>query len=239
MGTKWEHRVYKPAREALTGTVSSGITGRRVILNPPGSVDPEIRFYPASGTAFARIYGAPSSTIEPEIRLQGTVGQNGSTPSFFLGSGSSDWLLDNAGTTPDCRIRLQANGDVGVTGGAFRSITSGVGWLQSTAGDVVVEAAGDLSLISDSGTVAVRGSYWKYDTDGAFTGGRVGIDGFSSMTIGFGVTYETQMNTTCSLKRTAAVSWIMTLSNAQSFAFTSASAGGSTDFINYIGTRGT
>ncbi|GAA4560485.1 hypothetical protein [Planotetraspora kaengkrachanensis] len=125
---------------SLTGTISSGVTGRRVILNPPGSVDPEIRFYPASGTAFARIYGAPSTTIEPEIRLQGTVGANGSTPSLFLGSGFSDWLLDNAGATPDCRIRLQANGDVGVTAGAFRSITSGVGLLQSTGGDVTVQA---------------------------------------------------------------------------------------------------
>ncbi|GAA4560486.1 hypothetical protein GCM10023193_20660 [Planotetraspora kaengkrachanensis] len=87
--------------------------------------------------------------------------------------------------------------------------------------------------------MAVRGNLWKFDPDGAFTGGRVSIDGFSSQTIGFGVTYETQMNTTCSLRRTSIVSWIMTLANASSFAFTSSSAGGATDFITYIGTRGT
>ncbi|GGK90105.1 hypothetical protein Ppa06_58340 [Planomonospora parontospora subsp. parontospora] len=41
---------------AIVGQFASGTVGRRIIINPAGAVDPEIRFYPGSGSNFARMY---------------------------------------------------------------------------------------------------------------------------------------------------------------------------------------
>ncbi|TMR97526.1 fibronectin type III domain-containing protein [Nonomuraea basaltis] len=41
---------------SIVGQLATGATGRRIIVNPAGSTDPEVRFMPGTGTNFARIY---------------------------------------------------------------------------------------------------------------------------------------------------------------------------------------
>lgn len=46
----------------VQGEVRSAASGKRLVFNPLGSTDPEIRFYPTSGTNYARIYGSSGGT---------------------------------------------------------------------------------------------------------------------------------------------------------------------------------
>lgn len=39
----------------VVGSIATGFSGQRIVFNPPGATDPEIRFYPTSGSAFASI----------------------------------------------------------------------------------------------------------------------------------------------------------------------------------------
>ncbi|WP_336214373.1 fibronectin type III domain-containing protein [Nonomuraea sp. LPB2021202275-12-8] len=41
---------------SIVGQLSTGVVGRRIIVNPAGSADPEIRWYPSTGTNYARIF---------------------------------------------------------------------------------------------------------------------------------------------------------------------------------------
>ncbi|MEU1883438.1 fibronectin type III domain-containing protein [Streptosporangium sp. NPDC020072] len=48
---------------AIIGQLSTGTVGRRIVVNPAGSADPEIRWYPGSGTNYARIYADTDGAI--------------------------------------------------------------------------------------------------------------------------------------------------------------------------------
>ncbi|MEU8195224.1 hypothetical protein AB0C10_15735 [Microbispora amethystogenes] len=48
---------------SIIGQLATGVTGRRIIVNPTGSTDPEIRFMPGTGTNYARIYADTDGAI--------------------------------------------------------------------------------------------------------------------------------------------------------------------------------
>ncbi|MEV3981787.1 hypothetical protein [Nonomuraea sp. NPDC049758] len=48
---------------SIVGQLATGVTGRRIIINPAGAADPEIRYYPGSGTNYARTYADSDGAI--------------------------------------------------------------------------------------------------------------------------------------------------------------------------------
>ncbi len=48
---------------SIIGQLATGTTGRRIIVNPTGATDPEIRFMPGTGTNYARIYADTDGSI--------------------------------------------------------------------------------------------------------------------------------------------------------------------------------
>ncbi|MEV0236863.1 hypothetical protein [Nonomuraea sp. NPDC050786] len=44
----------------IVGQISTGFSGKRIVFNPPGTLDPELRFYSSSGS-FARMWASGSS----------------------------------------------------------------------------------------------------------------------------------------------------------------------------------
>ncbi|MEV4807230.1 hypothetical protein AB0K18_45150 [Nonomuraea sp. NPDC049421] len=48
---------------SIVGQLATGVVGRRIIVNPSGSADPEIRFMPGSGSTYARIYADTDGAI--------------------------------------------------------------------------------------------------------------------------------------------------------------------------------
>lgn len=48
---------------SIVGQLATGVTGRRIIVNPAGGTDPEIRFMPGTGTNFARIWTGANAAI--------------------------------------------------------------------------------------------------------------------------------------------------------------------------------
>jgi hypothetical protein len=56
---------------SIVGQLSTGLVGRRIIVNPSGSTDPEIRWYPSTGTNYARIFVDNDGSI---IHISGTNG---------------------------------------------------------------------------------------------------------------------------------------------------------------------
>ncbi|MEV4806753.1 fibronectin type III domain-containing protein [Nonomuraea sp. NPDC049421] len=56
---------------SIVGQLSTGLVGRRIIVNPSGSTDPEIRWYPAAGSNYARIFVDPDGAI---IHISGANG---------------------------------------------------------------------------------------------------------------------------------------------------------------------
>ncbi|MFC7582420.1 hypothetical protein ACFQYP_00420 [Nonomuraea antimicrobica] len=135
------------------GELRSGDSGRRLVVNPRGAVDPEIRFYADNGGSYVRMYGAPTGTSEPELVIVGAAGANGRTPELLMGSGYAFMKNSGAGSA-ESRIRLDANGDVNIGTGA--TVFEGKIGVQNSASAI---CAGKASASGTGGMVFYGTSY--------------------------------------------------------------------------------
>ncbi|MGW6499319.1 hypothetical protein [Nonomuraea angiospora] len=72
----------------IVGQLATGVTGRRIIVNPAGATDPEIRFMPGSGTNYARIW----TDTEAAIRLYSGNSTDGTRRSEVIQRGD-EWRM--------------------------------------------------------------------------------------------------------------------------------------------------
>ncbi|MFI6909645.1 hypothetical protein ACIBKY_50880 [Nonomuraea sp. NPDC050394] len=73
---------------SIVGQLATGLTGRRIIINPAGAADPEIRFMPGSGTNHARIWTDSNAAI----RLYSGTSPDGTRRSEVIQKGD-EWRM--------------------------------------------------------------------------------------------------------------------------------------------------
>lgn len=126
----------------ITGEIRSGTSGRRIVVNPAGATDPEIRFYPATGTDATIVSSPPSGTLEAEFKVVTGAGTNGRRGALFLGSGNCEWS-NSGGANPGASIVLTQSGDIALRGR----------FIETWASDSAV-APGSSIVSGTSGTVS-------------------------------------------------------------------------------------
>jgi hypothetical protein len=73
---------------SIVGQLSTGVLGRRIVVNPAGSADPEIRFYPGAGVAYAHIW----TDTDAAIRLYSGDSPDGTRRSEVIQKGD-EWRM--------------------------------------------------------------------------------------------------------------------------------------------------
>ncbi|WP_433444545.1 hypothetical protein [Nonomuraea sp. CA-141351] len=73
---------------SIVGQLATGILGRRIVVNPAGAADPEIRFYPGAGVNYARIW----TDTDAAIRLYSGNSPDGTRRSEVIQRGD-EWRM--------------------------------------------------------------------------------------------------------------------------------------------------
>ncbi|PRX66098.1 hypothetical protein B0I32_106234 [Nonomuraea fuscirosea] len=73
---------------SIIGQLATGVLGRRIVVNPAGASDPEIRFYPGAGLNYARIW----TDTEAAIRLYSGTSTDGTRRSEVIQQGD-EWRM--------------------------------------------------------------------------------------------------------------------------------------------------
>ncbi|TMR90383.1 fibronectin type III domain-containing protein [Nonomuraea basaltis] len=132
---------------SIVGQLASGVTGARVVVNPAGATNPEIRFIPGSGTNQSRIY-SDGSLFTGEATLVMESGTNQTV--------TAKCRLTHAAGFWQAAILNPANGEQ--RGGAVSAVENqaSIGWLHPTQQD-------QLMLFDQTGTLH-KGT-WQYASD--------------------------------------------------------------------------
>ncbi|MEV4472799.1 fibronectin type III domain-containing protein [Nonomuraea sp. NPDC049504] len=132
---------------SIVGQLASGVTGARVVVNPAGAVNPEVRFIPGSGTNASRIY-SDGSRFTGEATLVMESGTNQAATAMCR--------LTHAAGFWQAAIFNPANGEQ--RGGVVSALENqgAIGWTHPTQQD-------QLMLFDQSGTLH-RGT-WLYAND--------------------------------------------------------------------------
>ncbi|MDF5756666.1 fibronectin type III domain-containing protein [Spongiactinospora sp. TRM90649] len=72
----------------IIGQLATGTIGRRIVVNPAGAADPEVRFYPGSGVNYARIW----TDTDAAIRLYSGTSPDGTRRSEVIQRGD-EWRM--------------------------------------------------------------------------------------------------------------------------------------------------
>jgi hypothetical protein len=206
--------------DAATGDVSiigqllSGTTGKRLEINPTGTFLPEIRFYPTSGTDFGFINGV-SSGSDVNVGVSSSPYDDGGvacTSRVYLTTAAARLEVirtDNQErrggfvlAQPGAFSSGYQRG--GVDGGKFYGdeVQATVGWDNGT------DATANYMLFFSNRTVHV-GRWADFaapgSIDGIFTGTVAGTASASSLSLGYGVTMDTQLVPIVSVRDAPAV----------------------------------
>ena len=209
--------ITSSGNATIQGELRSAPSGRRIVVNPAGSTDPEIKFYPSSGTNETTISAPPSLTNEAELRIRTGIGMNSRRGELFLGSGFCYLRNGDGGSWSNAQVHLSEFGVATLEGGSatVRSTTTTVTVTaqqnaivtaqqdvnvsaQQTAtvsgSTVNVQSSGQVNVTSDSALtisgadVRVLGKFTAGFSTSAFVGGRVMVSGTAG-TIFYGPTY--------------------------------------------------
>ncbi|WP_214317036.1 fibronectin type III domain-containing protein [Nonomuraea sediminis] len=148
---------------SIVGQFASGVTGARVVVNPAGATNPEIRFIPGSGTNQSRIYSDGSRfTGEATLIMESGTNQ-ASTAMCRLTHAAGFW---------QAAILNPSNGEQ--RGGAVSAVEqqASIGWMHPTQQDQYM-------LFDQSGTLH-RGT-WQYGSESGLI--------MMSVTLSKGATY--------------------------------------------------
>lgn len=188
----------------LLGQLKSGVSGRRIEINPTATYLPEMRFYPDSGSNFGFLNAySPAGSSMAYIGLNsGQFTWNGQTCETRL------YMTDVATTLEAVRVDTQAR-----LGPYFELTPASVnmGWRDPSGIDKGYMTAGsggleigynDTSTGNDAymdfqsdGRIVTHGRYYNYlsaDSNQALFTGSVGWTGASGVILGFGVTMLSQ-----------------------------------------------
>ncbi|MEV1168624.1 hypothetical protein [Nonomuraea sp. NPDC049784] len=132
---------------SIVGQFASGVTGARVVVNPAGATNPEIRFIPGSGINQSRIY-SDGSRFTGEATLVMESGTNqGNTAMCRLTHAAGFW---------QAAILNPSNGEQ--RGGAVSAVENqaSIGWIHPTQQDQAL-------VFAPSGTF--HQGTWQYGSD--------------------------------------------------------------------------
>ncbi|MFG1683489.1 hypothetical protein ACGFNP_25195 [Nonomuraea sp. NPDC049269] len=129
----------------IIGEIRSADTGRRAVFNPSGAGNPEIRFYPQTGTKYAYVT-SPLSVDQSELDIGMSVaGGNGRRGALYLGSGFC--MLENDGGTGKTAAIALVSGNDAQSGVILR------GYMRSDQYDDASFTAGSPLVSGTSGTI--------------------------------------------------------------------------------------
>ncbi|MFB8235526.1 hypothetical protein ACFC58_03150 [Kitasatospora purpeofusca] len=185
----------------LIGSLSSGVGGQRIEINPPTTGLPEIRFFPNNGTNYAFINAVGGAAGHAYLGLNsGTFGGlRDQTSAFRLyltdGSSSFETIRTDTQVTWGGAMRIAPEGaslfhfDDNLHGYAYT--TSGGAWLGRRNDD------GSFTELQMSGpSLVYRGTwlnYWYADPDHGLFTGTVQMNNWSSMSLAYGPTMNSDM----------------------------------------------
>ncbi|WP_345154944.1 fibronectin type III domain-containing protein [Nonomuraea rubra] len=132
---------------SIVGQLASGVTGARIVVNPAGAANPEIRFIPGSGTNQSRIYSDGSRFTEEATLVMESGTNQASTAMCRLTHAAGFW---------QAAILNPSNGEQ--RGGAVSAVEgqASIGWVHPSQQD-------QLLVFDQSGTFH-RGT-WLYAND--------------------------------------------------------------------------
>ncbi|MEU7911307.1 fibronectin type III domain-containing protein [Microbispora bryophytorum] len=159
---------------SIVGSLASGVTGARVVVNPAGASAPEIRFIPGSGTNQSRIYSDGSRfTGEATLIMESGTNQGG-TAMCRLIHAAGFW---------QAAILNPSNGEQ--RGGAVSAVESqaSIGWTHPTQQD-------QLMVFDQTGTW--HSGTWQYAPDSGLIMLSVSVSkGDTYYQVSFGYTFPT------------------------------------------------
>jgi hypothetical protein len=198
----------------IVGQLLSGTTGKRLEINPTATFLPEIRFYPNSGTDFAFI-NAVSAGSDVNLGMNSSPYDDGGvtcTSRTYLTTTAAQLEVIRSDTAqrrggyviaqPGAFSSGYQRG--GVDGGKFYGDEN-----QATVGwDNGNDATANYMLFFSSRTVHI-GRWGDFaapgSIDGIFTGTVAGTSGASSLSLGYGITMDTQLVPIVSIRDAPAV----------------------------------
>ncbi|MGC5562809.1 fibronectin type III domain-containing protein [Streptomyces sp. FR-108] len=221
-GTKTVDIKSSDGSVAIIGQLTSGTSGKRLVVNATNTLLPEIRFYPDSGTDFGYINAVSAAS--------GTVSQLGMNSSFYSDSGVSKYCrtyLTDGGARMEVLNASQAasGGYVYASNSSFRagiaqgstfdsylyadtnSVIANYGTTSSGGGRIVLSDSAS-SFYYKQGTSSEQGfrldsttshegtwpDYADYgSTQGIFSGSLTGTNGAASVSASFGGTKASQL----------------------------------------------
>lgn len=225
----------------IVGGLSSGTSGQRIEINPGGGL-PEIRFFPTNGNNYAFINAVGGNNGAAYIGLNsGTFQHNGQSTAYRL------YLTDNISALETIRtdtqkpwggtVRMNASQGAAL---AYMVEDSPKGYVIASETGVQIgrsnDKGGTTELWIDATTLQYKGTflnYWYAEPDRGLFTGRVGMRNWTSMSLSYGPTMQSDMVPIITLWDWQAVkAWQITASSTTGFTTTlySASADGSIGF---------
>ncbi|MFJ8043787.1 hypothetical protein ACIRBX_25125 [Kitasatospora sp. NPDC096147] len=183
----------------IVGELSSGVTGRRIEINPDSTGLPEIRFFPTSGNNYAFINSVGEGSSAYLGLNSGAFQANGQETSFRL------YLTDQVSALETIRLDTEAQ-----WGGSLRMTPGGAAMLHQTDqlhGYIFASSSGSWfgrrnddgsrsELWLDNNALQYRGTfpnYWEPDNDYGLITGTYQMNNWSSMGLSYGPTMISDM----------------------------------------------
>ncbi|MBO1413216.1 hypothetical protein [Streptomyces sp. FH025] len=228
----------------IVGGLSSGPTGQRIEINPGGGL-PEIRFFPTNGNNYAFINAIGGYNGAAYIGLNsGTFQHNGQSTAYRLYLTEYISALETIRTDTQKpwggAVRMNANDGAALV---YAVEDSAKGYVVATQGGVQIgrnnDHGGNTELWIDATTLQYKGTfpnYWYSEPDRGLFTGTVGMTNWTSMSLSYGPTMQSDMVPIVTLRDWQAVrAWQVTASSTTGFTTTlaSASSDGSVGFWCY------
>ena len=259
--------ITSSGNATIQGELRSAPSGRRIVVNPAGSTDPEIKFYPSSGTNETTISAPPSLTNEAELRIRTGTGMNSRRGELFLGSGFCYLRNGDGGSFSNAQVHLSEFGVATLEGGsatvrsttttatvtaqqnaivtAQQDVTVSAQQTATVSGSTVtVQSSGQVNVTSGSALtitgadVRVLGKFTAGFSNSAFVGGRVMVSGTAG-TIFYGPTYASTPYPAAMVRSANNYAFNLTGVAPGSFSWVwgGPSLSSSADHINWFGVR--
>lgn len=208
---------------SIIGQLNSGTSGKRLEINPTSTLLPEIRFYPNSGADYGYV-NAVSAGTDVSLGMNSSPYDDGgvacTSRSYLTVNGARLEVIRNDTTQRRGGYVLAQPANLyagyqrgGVDGGIFYAYedSAKIGWDDGTASTTshFLFQSGRTIHVGRWADYVIPGSY-----DGIFTGTVTGPSGGTTLTVGFGVTMDSQLVPIVSIRDAP------TVANTRGFAIT-------------------
>lgn len=217
-GTQTVDIVSSTGDVTIQGELRSAPSGERIVVSPNAASDPEIRFYPSTGSLYGKLYSFPDGATAVQIGLWSGVTVAGTHSELNLGGSA---VLQALGINTAQLTLSGSSGDMTFSGLDVEWNVRNVVWTLTS---------GEFQLDGLLDPIGGNAHAWVY--------GRVALSGTSG-TVAYDHAYNTTLDTVMSIRAGNTAANNLSHSDNDSFGWVWAGPGLSSgaDWVNYWGAR--